>query len=466
MVDTHDPEEVLNEAKRERKESIENAQEALKFFLEEIDGLIEWGDVESELATYIGITRKEAKDALAQIVGDIVDPVQQIGAGEDRFVGIIDFVEFPDAGAYGYTHYSDTHGRRNRVVCAKCIQEKESDSEVAHATQGEGTNAEHATWEQLLNKVTSHYADAHESAPEEIDIGASLVSGTTIGGNQAWHNGNVTGGSNVSISGQDISIDQGDGSGLDADTVDGTNSSELGGNIIDQNKTGSPNVFDTLTYQFSYPLTPPFTANSVTRTTGGQVKTPNTRTVTVNKLFSDTQSITGRFDAHVTAGLEQVDVTGTISINNNFKANTGTFLSGGNSASATLFTTINTQVTTGDTVTCKVRADDRSFNGFEVSIAARAYADSAIYDTITGSNTAKVTANTSFSPLWVRPTGPFPPGVSSDVQFLNGSEIRTQTQLFNSISVGDNLTASFQYSNVNSKTTFQRLVKLYEGRFI
>jgi len=229
MVDTHDPEKVLNEAEKERKESIENAQQALKFFLEEVDGLIEWEDVESELADYMDVGKTQAKRALAQIVGDIVDPVQQIGTGEDRFVGIIGFSEFPDAGAYGYTHYSDTHGRRNRVVCAKCVQEKESDSDVAHATQGEGTNAEDATWEQLLNKVTSHYANAHESAPEQIDIGASLVSGTTMGGNQAWHQGNVTGGSNITIGTQDVSIEQGPGSGLNADKLDGDEASSIGG---------------------------------------------------------------------------------------------------------------------------------------------------------------------------------------------------------------------------------------------
>lgn len=227
MVETHDPEKVLDEAERERKESIENAQDALKFFLEETDGVIKWEDSELELAEYLDVKQPKAKRALTQIVGDIVDPVQQIGTGQDRYVGIIEFTEFPDAGAYGYTHYSDTHGRRNRVVCAKCVQEKESDSEVAHATQGEGTNAEDATWGQLLNKVTSHYADAHDSAPEEIDIGASLVSGTTMGGNQAWHQGNVSGGTQVSIGNQKVSIEQGVGSGLDADTLRGATRSQI-----------------------------------------------------------------------------------------------------------------------------------------------------------------------------------------------------------------------------------------------
>lgn len=239
MVETHDPEKVLDEAERERKKSIENAQEALKFFIEEVDGLIEWEDSELELAEYLDVKQPKAKRALTQIVGDIVDPIQQIGTGQDRYVGVIEFAEFSDAGAYGYTHYSDTHGRRNRVVCAKCVQEKESDSEVAHATQGEGTNAEDATWGQLLNKVTSHYADAHESAPGEISIGASLISGTTMGGNQAWHQGNVTGGSNVSIGSQDVSLLQGSGSGLDADTVDGDDVSDIGGG-----NGGLRNVFE------------------------------------------------------------------------------------------------------------------------------------------------------------------------------------------------------------------------------
>jgi hypothetical protein len=228
MVETHDPEKVLDEAERERKESIENAQEALKFFIEEVDGLIEWEDVESELAEYLGIEQSKAKRALTQIVGDIVDPVQQIGTAEDRYVGIIEFSEFSDAGAYGYTHYSDTHGRRNRVVCAKCVKEKESDSEVSHATQGEGTNSKNATWEQLLNRVTSHYADAHDSAPKEIDIGASLISGTTMGGNQAWHNGNVSGESNISVGNTSVEVSpQGSGSGLNADELQNNTPSQI-----------------------------------------------------------------------------------------------------------------------------------------------------------------------------------------------------------------------------------------------
>jgi hypothetical protein len=82
------------------------------------------------------------------------------------------------------------------VVCARCVEKHTYDENITHATQGEGSSNSDATWQQLLNKVTSHYATQHTTSPSHIEPGASLVSGTTISGNTAFHSGNE---SNITV---------------------------------------------------------------------------------------------------------------------------------------------------------------------------------------------------------------------------------------------------------------------------
>lgn len=230
MVEEKNPDRIIEQANSRSDEVAENVVEALQVFIDK-DGLLLWEDAVSEIADELDLNESISKEVVADLTGDIVDPVQAITVNKDRYVGIIQLQEYECSGAYGYIHYSDNFGKRKRVICAQCVEECETDSQVKHATEGEGSVDNRETWETLLNKVTSHYADKHEESPDEIDIGASLVSSTTMGGNQAWHQGNVTGGSNVSIGSQNISIIQGSGSGLDADTVDGKEASSLGGGI-------------------------------------------------------------------------------------------------------------------------------------------------------------------------------------------------------------------------------------------
>lgn len=230
--DAADPAEIIEEADRRREESTAHAEQTLTYFIEEVDGLLPRQTVIDRLQGYLDVDEVGARNALAQVVGDVVDPVQQVPTGDERYVGIIDLHEYEDEGAYGYVHYSDRFGRRNRVVCAQCVQEKELDENVAHATQGEGTSPENADWQDLLDTVTGHYADAHDTAPDSVEIGASLVSSTTMGGNTAWHDGNVSGGSNITISSQSVSVDQGAGSGLNADQVDGDDAADIGGGPV------------------------------------------------------------------------------------------------------------------------------------------------------------------------------------------------------------------------------------------
>jgi hypothetical protein len=190
-MDSKDPEELINQVQQEQETRGELATGALEWFLDGNTGkFFPRGGVVSELSQELDISNDRANVAISDTVGDIVDPVQQITKHNEKYVGVIEYQVFSDEGAYGYIDYDDRKGPRKRVVCARCVEKHEYDENITHATQGEGSSNKNATWQQLLNKVTSHYADEHTKPPSKIKPGASLVSGTTVSGNTAFHAGN------------------------------------------------------------------------------------------------------------------------------------------------------------------------------------------------------------------------------------------------------------------------------------
>jgi hypothetical protein len=212
-MDSRNPSELIEEVKQEQETRSELAVEALQWFLDgNVGELFPRGDVVDRLSNELDITNRQANTAISDTVGDIVDPVQQIVKGNKKYVGVIDYKIFNDEGAYGYVDFDDRKGQRKRVVCARCVEKHKYDENITHATQGEGSSNSDATWQQLLNRVTSHYASQHITSPSSIESGASLVSGTTISGNTAFHKGN-----------------DGQGSGLSADTLRGRTRSEIVG---------------------------------------------------------------------------------------------------------------------------------------------------------------------------------------------------------------------------------------------
>jgi len=142
------------------------------------------------LAEEVDIDATIAREVLAQLVGDTVDPIVQVVDGSEKYIGVIEFHEFD--GAYGYINYDDQFGQGKRVVCQQCVNEATLDSEVTHATANDpmGSFADGASWDELLAGVHQHYAKAHDTVPEDVETGATLASGTTIGGNTAFHAGN------------------------------------------------------------------------------------------------------------------------------------------------------------------------------------------------------------------------------------------------------------------------------------
>lgn len=186
-----DPQELIQKQNKEQEVRTQLAKDALNWFLDDnIGELFPRGKVVDRLSNELDIPKHQANTAISDTVGDIVDPVQQIVKSNKKYVGVIEYKIFNDEGAYGYIDFDDRKGKRKRVVCARCVEKHTYDENINHATQGEGSSNVDATWQQLLNKVTSHYAAQHTTSPSHIEPGASLVSGTTISGNTSFHAGN------------------------------------------------------------------------------------------------------------------------------------------------------------------------------------------------------------------------------------------------------------------------------------
>jgi len=224
-MDSRNPDELITEVKEEQQTRGELATEALQWFLDgNVGELFPRGDVVDRLSNELDITNRQANTAISDTVGDIVDPVQQIVKGNEKYVGVIDYKIFNDEGAYGYVDFDDRKGQRKRVVCARCVEKHTYDENITHATQGEGSSDVDATWQQLLNKVTSHYATQHTTSPSTIEPGASLVSGTTISGNAAFHAGNESNIDHDNLSNRTHEGDDLTPSSVSSGTLEATNS--------------------------------------------------------------------------------------------------------------------------------------------------------------------------------------------------------------------------------------------------
>lgn len=215
MTEPKNPDDILTEAEQQREQINSALRDVADWFHNHEGKLFEREDAIDLLVDDLDLEQLTAEHTLANIIGDTVDPVVQVSSKDKRHVGIVEFNKHE--GAYSYLNYDDVRGKEKRVVCAQCVHEKEKDSNVAHATAGQGSNENDASYTDLLETVHAHYEQAHDTVPEEVETGASLVSGTTMGGNQAWHDGNVTGGTDISVSSTQIDFTGSTFSGNHAD---------------------------------------------------------------------------------------------------------------------------------------------------------------------------------------------------------------------------------------------------------
>lgn len=205
-----DPSKAISDIAIQQSRESRNAQDTLNWFMDK-DGLIPRDQAIAKLKSEYDWTKKQANRAISSVVGDIVDPVQQLlHPSKGKLVGVIEYHEFKDNGSYGYVDFHDAKGKRQRVVCAKCVREAQVDTDVSHSTTGEGRTPVDATWEDQKKLITKHYNQEHDVKQKEIKPGAFLANNTTIAGNSSYHRGN-----------------DGIGSGLDAETIEGKTLTEI-----------------------------------------------------------------------------------------------------------------------------------------------------------------------------------------------------------------------------------------------
>jgi hypothetical protein len=201
----YDAEDILNGAESDRSEIREQVREAAEWFHDREGEMFQRDDAKEQIMDDLGVDNRTAQTLIAELVGDDVDPIVQATMNGTKFVGVAEYHEFE--GSYGYLDFHDVLGKRRRVVCAQCVHDADTDANIVHATAGDphGSFGKGASYDQLQAAIREHYEDAHDVIPGNVETGASLLSGTTIGGNESWHSGN-----------------DGDGSGLDAAKVMGT----------------------------------------------------------------------------------------------------------------------------------------------------------------------------------------------------------------------------------------------------
>jgi len=274
-----DPDEIIEEAERRSDAIAAHYLPAAEWFLGR-DGLLRREEAIDDLASDREVDREVAAAVVGHLVGDEVDPVQQIvQPGGDRFVGVIDHAEH--GWFYAYDRYDDVDGRERRAVCAHCVHEERAAANVGHVTRTPSAydldgvrlalalhyHVDHegralvdvlaadlgvdpATFaarhglsgpgaltlrdvtrrlhdDPALRSIVADAADSLSVPDVDVEPGASLVSGTTIGGNESWHAGN-----------------DGSGSGLHADFLDGRHAADLR-RVVRRNMSGEPNIVDT-----------------------------------------------------------------------------------------------------------------------------------------------------------------------------------------------------------------------------
>lgn len=188
---TYDPDEILTGAETELQEVQDSIRAAANWFHEHEGEMFERREAIDRLQEHLDVREELAQRLVSNLVSDTVDPVVQATNDSGRFVGVVEYDEYD--GVYTYLDYHDVFGKRKRAVCAQCVKQATVDTEVTHATENDpnGSFSGGASYEQLVTAVHNHYEQEHNVVPQDVETGASLATNTTIGGNTAYHTGNL-----------------------------------------------------------------------------------------------------------------------------------------------------------------------------------------------------------------------------------------------------------------------------------
>jgi hypothetical protein len=185
-----DPKDLINQAEEQKYSVADDSLEVFSWFSDNSGEMFLASEVVEAITQDFGWDTQRVRRAITGLVDDSLDPVQQVVVNGNTHIGIIEYKEFQDFGGYGFIEYDDTLGQRKNLVCAKCVSEKEYASEPFRAVEGYGRHPEGCSYNHLLEHLEQHYDDSHSEKPSDIEVGASLVSGTTISSNTAIHGGN------------------------------------------------------------------------------------------------------------------------------------------------------------------------------------------------------------------------------------------------------------------------------------
>lgn len=184
------PEDLINQAEEQKHRVANDSLEVFSWFSDDSGEMFLASKVVEAISEDFNWESQRVRRAITGLVDDTLDPVQQLVLNGTAHIGIIEYKEFQDFGGYGFLEYDDTLGQRKNVVCAKCVSEKQYTSEPFRAVEGYGRHPEPCSYNHLLEHLEQHYSESHSDRPDEIQVGASLVSGTTISSNTAIHGGN------------------------------------------------------------------------------------------------------------------------------------------------------------------------------------------------------------------------------------------------------------------------------------
>lgn len=204
-----DASELLDESETFYERVEAHLRPTAEWFHDHEGEMFERNTVTEDIGSALDLTDDIVDDVITELVTDTVDPVAQARTNGTRYVGVVEYHEFD--GAYGYIEYDDIKGQQHRVVCQQCVNEAHYDTEVTHATENAaavdgGVRNIDAGYDELLEKIHDHYEVAHDTVPEDVETGATLASGTTVGGNTVWHDGNGNSKAVSAVDGSSLSL--------------------------------------------------------------------------------------------------------------------------------------------------------------------------------------------------------------------------------------------------------------------
>lgn len=122
-----DASEVIQSANRNQELIQEQIRKAADWFHSHEEELFERTEAVDKLAeshdfdTGDKTSRQFCLDLIISLVGDHVDPIQQVQKEDGKYVGVINYTE--SEGYYIFSEFNDVAGEYKRAVCGHCIND-------------------------------------------------------------------------------------------------------------------------------------------------------------------------------------------------------------------------------------------------------------------------------------------------------------------------------------------------------